>query len=461
MRVRTDRPPRDGTGKDRYRLERVAAAERNAAWVRVAIIALGTYAYAFMEKAGTMPVLAYLLLAVAWLYGIGVALLRPHQRYPLLLSAYFTVVTDAALTMLWLYATGGFESPFFVALYPAVVSVALRFDSRETVAAALVYGISYLVLLALLGQLGPHYTAALIRVAYLFFIAAVAALLVRETFREARAKNHMRGRLLRELRLKEERYRVLFEHVPVPLYRTTPDGRILDANEALAQMLGYGSPAELIALNATALHADSGGREAWKVVVEADGVARDFILKLRRRDGSVIWVRDTARVVRDGRGTVLAYEGMLEDITERRRAEEALRQSEARLRRLVDNIPALVWTTDDTLRLTSFLGAGLAALGLRPNQLVGTSLYDVFATRDPHFRPIAVHREALAGNAVAFEMKWGGRTYQAHVEPVRGSDGSITSVTAVAIDITERVRTEEQRWATEGTRRPSGGTLTG
>ncbi len=460
MWVRADRPQRPAGNKP-YRLHRARAGEQSAAWVRVAIIALGTSVYAVMDKAGTIPALAYPLLAVAWLYGLGLALLQPYQRYPLLLSVYFTVVTDAALTMLWLYATGGFASPFFVALYPAVVSVALRFDFRETALAAVVYAGAYLALLALLGQLGAHQTEALIRVAYLVFVAGVAALLVRETYRQARAKTRIRSRLLRELRLREERYRALFEKVPVALYRTTPDGRILDANEALLQMLGYARREELVGANAAALHADPATREAWKATVEAQGVARDFVAQLRRRDGSTIWVRDNARAVRDGRGFVLAYEGMLEDITERRRAEEALRVSEARLRRLVDQIPALVWTTDAGLRLTSFLGAGLAVLGLRPNQFVDSSLYEVFATRDPHFRPIAAHREALAGTTVGFEMKWGGRTYQAQVEPLHSSDGAITGLTGVAIDITDRVRAEEQRWAAEGARRPTGGTLTG
>lgn len=461
MGVRGDRPQKGGAGRETYRLERAAGAERGAAWVRVGIIALGTYVYAVMDKAGTVPALAYLLLAVAWLYGLAVAVLQPYRRYPLMLSVYFTVVTDAALTMFWLFATGGFDSPFFVALYPAVVSVALRFDSSETGIAAVVYAGSYLALLALLGQLGAHQTEALIRVAYLLFIAGVAALLVRETHRQARAKSRVRGRLLRELRLREERYRDLFEQVPVPLYRTAPNGRILEANDALARMLGYAAREELFAVNAADLYVDPAARERCRVALEAEGIVRDFVLELRRRDGSTIWVRDTARAVRDASGCVLAYEGMLEDITERRRAEEALRQSEAGLRRLVEHIPALVWTTDDALRLTSFLGAGLAVLGLRPNQFVGMSLYEVFATRDSQFRPIAAHREALRGTAVAYEMKWGGRTYQAHVEPLRAADGAVAGISGVAIDISDRVRSEEMRWAAEGARRPPGGTLTG
>jgi len=461
MWVRADRPRARGAHRTASRLERAQAAERSVGWVRLGIIALGTVAYVFlMDKGGTLPALAYPLLGVAWLYGITVPRLQPYRRFPRI-STYLTPLADGALTMVWLYATGGVRSPFFVILYAAVVSIAVRLSIRETAIAALAYAGGYTVLLALLGELFTHPVEGLLRGAFVLIVGATAASLVRQAALQARAKSRTRARLMRQLRLSEERYRALFERVPVPLYRTAPDGRILDANEALAQMLGYGSREELLGANAAALHADAAMREAWKATVEAQGVARDFVAQLRRLDGSTIWVRDNARAVRDGRGFVLAYEGMLEDITERRRAEEALRVSEARLRRLVDQIPALVWTTDAGLRLTSFLGAGLAVLGLRPNQFVDSSLYEVFATRDPHFRPIAAHREALAGAAVPFEMKWGGRTYQAQVEPLRASDGAITGLTGVAIDITDRVRAEEQRWAAEGARRPTGGTLTG
>jgi PAS domain S-box-containing protein len=452
----------EGVATEAFDQRKARGAERSAVWVRLAVVALGTFVYiSALEREGRVAPLAYLLLGLAWLYGLSVPIVQPYLRLPHLVSSYFISITDAMFTMLWLLATGGFHSPFYVAIYAAVVSVALRFNLRETAIAAVVYAATYVALLWMLGQLAENLAEVLVRVGFIFVVAATSALLARESFRQARARARMRTRLMRELRLREERYRALFERVPVPLYRAAPDGRILDANEALVEMLGYPDRESLLAATTTALHVDPDARALWMTTMAQRGLVRDFIARLRRFDGSVIWVRDNARAVRDDHGHVVAYEGMLEDVTERRKAEEVLRQNEARLRLLVDQIPALVWTTDRQMRFTSFLGAGLAVLGLRPNQVVGRTLYEVFGTGDPRFPAVAAHREALEGKSAAYEMKWGGRAYQAHVEPLRAADGSIGGTTGVALDVTERVRTEELRLALEAVRRPGGGSLSG
>jgi PAS domain S-box-containing protein len=131
------------------------------------------------------------------------------------------------------------------------------------------------------------------------------------------------------LREHDRRYRHLFNRVPAGLYRTSPDGRIAAANPALAQILGFSSPEEILALPAGSLYADPADRDAWIAQVnQAEGpVAKD--LRMRRRDGDVIWVRDQVVAVRDRRGRVRHYEGELEDITGQRRhwdqLEDALR----------------------------------------------------------------------------------------------------------------------------------------
>ncbi|MGA9347586.1 MAG: PAS domain S-box protein, partial [Anaerolineae bacterium] len=121
----------------------------------------------------------------------------------------------------------------------------------------------------------------------------------------------------------EERYRSLFERVPAGLYRTTPEGQILDVNPALVQMLEYPDRESLLAINVIDGYVNPQVRKQWQALVEREGVVRDFEVQWRRHDGTTIWVRENARVVRDGEGQVLYYEGAGEDITERKRAEEA------------------------------------------------------------------------------------------------------------------------------------------
>jgi PAS domain S-box-containing protein len=125
------------------------------------------------------------------------------------------------------------------------------------------------------------------------------------------------------LQRSEERYRSLFDGVPVGLYRTTPAGQFLDTNPAFVHMLRYLSQESLRALNAADVYADPDDRKYWQAVIEREGIVRDFEARLRRFDGTIIWVNNAGRVVRADNGEVLCYEGSMADITERKRAEEA------------------------------------------------------------------------------------------------------------------------------------------
>jgi diguanylate cyclase (GGDEF)-like protein/PAS domain S-box-containing protein len=129
----------------------------------------------------------------------------------------------------------------------------------------------------------------------------------------------------------ETRYRGLFDHVPVGLYRTTPDGHLMDGNRALAQTLGYTTREALLAADANEFYVDPADRDRWKALVEAEGLVRDFELQLRRADGSVIWVRDSGRAVRGKDEQILYYEGALQDITMRKQAEWEARQANQQL----------------------------------------------------------------------------------------------------------------------------------
>jgi PAS domain S-box-containing protein len=129
---------------------------------------------------------------------------------------------------------------------------------------------------------------------------------------------------------------------------------------------------------------------------------------------------------------------------ERKRADGRIRESEARLRVLIEQLPAVLWTVDKDLRFTSALGAGLARLGLRPNQIVGLTLQDYLETSDPTYVPVAAHRRAVAGEPVTFHVEWKNGSYACHVEPLRGANGESLGAICMALDITDRKELEER-----------------
>lgn len=141
------------------------------------------------------------------------------------------------------------------------------------------------------------------------------------------------------LRESEERYRSLYENVAIGLYRTTPDGRILMANPALVHMLGFESFEELAARNLEEEGFEPGyPRELFRQKLEREGEIVGLESAWKRRDGSIIYVRESARAVKDDNGRVLYYEGTAEDITDKVTAEKALQESEERYRLISEMI---------------------------------------------------------------------------------------------------------------------------
>jgi PAS domain S-box-containing protein len=129
------------------------------------------------------------------------------------------------------------------------------------------------------------------------------------------------------LRDSERRYRDLVDNAPIGIYRTTPDGRILVANPALARMLGYDSPEALMTKNLEQGIAADYDREWFRARMEQEGEIQAFETTWRRADGTVFHGREHARLVRDPDGQALYYEGMIEDVTARVEAERARQEA--------------------------------------------------------------------------------------------------------------------------------------
>jgi len=139
----------------------------------------------------------------------------------------------------------------------------------------------------------------------------------------------------------------LFEFLPIGAYRSTPDGRLLRSNPALARINGCSSEAEHLGLAhdlATDWYVQPGRRDEFKQRLERDGQLMGFEseawrLKTRER----IWVRENAHVVQGADGRVLFYEGTVEEVTEHVLDREALRRSQLQLRQIVDLVPGVIY----------------------------------------------------------------------------------------------------------------------
>jgi PAS domain S-box-containing protein len=250
------------------------------------------------------------------------------------------------------------------------------------------------------------------------------------------------------LRESERRRQSLFEDVPVGLYRTSPEGNFLDANPAMAEMLGYSSREALLTAQADDSYMNPEDRRRWQALMERDGVVRNFEVQNRRSDGMVIWVRDSARAVQDPEGRILFYDGVLEDITARRQAEEMLRKNEARVRSLIENASDLITILDagGAIRYESPAIEGM--LGYTPEELLGRNAFqlihpdDVAGVQDA-FAEVVRTPGMLRTVVFRFRHKDGSWRVLESTGNNLVQDPAVEGVVVNSRDVTERSRTEE------------------
>ena len=121
-----------------------------------------------------------------------------------------------------------------------------------------------------------------------------------------------------------------------------------------------------------------------------------------------------------------------------------LMQSEARLRLLTSQMPAVLWTTDPELRLTSALGMGLETFALQADNVIGKTLFEFLQTDSPEYKPIAMHYQALKGESVTREIFLQDRLFDCKVEPLHDEQGTLSGLIGIALDITDRKIAEGQ-----------------
>ncbi len=173
-------------------------------------------------------------------------------------------------------------------------------------------------------------------------------------------------------RIAEEKYRLLFEQVQEGVFVATPEGKLLDCNDAFMRMLGHTSREELMALNVDSeLYASSEQRDAFRREVDVNNYVRNFEVSLRRKDGTLVTAMESSFATRNAEGKIERYQGFLLDMTEKKRAEDEIRRRNRELNAL--NAMAVIATQsfdlDEILNLTlrqviSLLGAETGSIYL-------------------------------------------------------------------------------------------------
>ena len=246
------------------------------------------------------------------------------------------------------------------------------------------------------------------------------------------------------LRESQRQYREIFELASVGIFRSTPEGRILLANPALAAMLGYESPDDLRELDlGQDIYLRPEDRAALIARYERSAEPWTVEVEWRKRDGTPLWVQISAHSVPDDAGHALYFEAFVQDVTERRRSVDALRLSEVRYRALATNLPdTSVFLYDHDLRYVLVDGPTLERVGLSKEALEGRTIFDLL-TPDQCERLAPLRRAALRGEVVEFEETYKGRTHAVHLLPIRDGSGAIIYGLGVAVDVTERNRAEQ------------------
>ena len=258
-------------------------------------------------------------------------------------------------------------------------------------------------------------------------------------------------RLLAQARQAEQKYRSIFEHATEGIFQTTPDGRYLTANPALARMHGSDSPEELMAQVtdiSNQLYVDPTRRADFKRLMEDQGAVRDFQFEARRRDGSTVWFSENVRAVRDARGALLYYEGTAEDISERKRAEEALRASEARYQSLVENLALSVFLKDSEFRFVAVNQPFCRNVGRSEAEILGTTDYDLYPTEMAEKYRAADERVLHQSQRMEIEEETliEGRLRTVHTvkTPVKDGAGRIIGIVGSFWDVTDQRHLENQ-----------------
>jgi PAS domain S-box-containing protein len=280
---------------------------------------------------------------------------------------------------------------------------------------------------------------------------ARAAEVFRRTLVDADAAREAAVHALAEQRLAEEGYRKLFEGSVDGIYVTTPAGSLLNANPALARIMGYKTPEGLIrgVSDVTQeIYVHPAARAEYQALMRRDGMVREFEYQVRQLDGTILWLSDSATVVRDETGEVVRYEGTVRDITDQKRAEDAIAEGRRMLQQVIDTVPAVINVKNKELRYVLMNRYMAGIFGIEPADAIGRTTSDLMSRYGAQKTDENDKRVLAAGRGLGFyeeeyiDSTGTMRQWLVNKLPLLDADGETENIVTVALDIGERKRGE-------------------
>jgi two-component system, cell cycle sensor histidine kinase and response regulator CckA len=240
----------------------------------------------------------------------------------------------------------------------------------------------------------------------------------------------------------ETNYRSIVEHAIEGIFQTTPDGRYLLANPALATMYGYASVGELksaVKEIARQLYVDPARRPEFIRLMNEHDCVRGFESQIFRKDGSMIWISENVRVIRDDAGQPLYYEGTVEDITKRKQAEEQIEEQAA----LLDKTQDAITVRDLDGRILFWNKGAERMYGWTREEAMTAHISGLIPRNEEAYEAVLRHGEwsgehqsnAMDGRKLTVETRW---------TLLRDNIGDPKSILAITTDITEEKKIEAQ-----------------
>jgi PAS domain S-box-containing protein len=309
--------------------DKAFAAERRLAGFRLAVVGCNVILYfAFLAHSPhAVPLLANAVIVFAFSYSIYVLIAEPYRRYPVLMAGYFVSTADAIASMLWIDATGGVHSPFYLLLYLLAVGAAFRHRAGEAILATALFAASYVGLLALRGELVGNVALVIPRVVYTFLAAGIGLFMAREIVEQA----VRRLELLSRARAEDARLRLaaIVDSSADAIIGLHPDGAVESWNPRAGEVFGWsfeevrGKPAAILLspvywdVATDVLQRVRGGEAVQQL--EVMGV---------RKDGRAFTLALVASPIRDAAGEVSGIALIGRDVTERHQHEGRLMVTE-------------------------------------------------------------------------------------------------------------------------------------